>query len=256
MKKKKKYVAIVAVAVLFSSAIAMGAVQAEKAQATLSVEKMYNSFLAEKGSMSDEQYNSSVLNLLKKISIGDKAETKEYAAILKEITNDEYAFEDEDVFSVAKELLDVAEALCDGTATEGVQSITCTESGGGFSVSVGYIGCRGYTVNKVTNPYDEVIYYGEKAKKYDGFLGDSLIKVTLYDTPMSESWREKYNCYETYSFGDLSSTAANVRFMAYISSEHATVIYIGSNYALSVVGQDNKHTVALSGSVDFDVVFE
>ncbi len=252
----KKYVAVVALAALLVSAIAIGAVQAEEAKAALEIEKMYNSFLAEKESMSDEQYNSAVFDLLKKISNGDKAKAKEYAVILKEITNSECVFKDEDVFSVAKEMLGVAEALHNGTATEGVQSIACAETDKGFRVSVDYIGCRGYTVNKVENPYAEVIHYGEKTEKYNGFLGDNLIKITLYDTSMSKSWKEKYNSYEVCSFSGSSEILSTIRFMSYVTPEHATVIYIDSDYVLSVVEQRNEYVKALSGSVDFDVVFK
>lgn len=84
-----------------------------------------------------------------------------------------------------------------------MQDITAAANDNGFTVYIEQIFCNRYKIEKIENDEDEIIYYGEKSEKYNGALGDNLIKITLYDTKLSDKWKSKYSMYEIYNFDNI-----------------------------------------------------
>ena len=104
-------------------------------------EKEYDELLADAQTMSDEQFVAAKLDLLTRIADGDRSQAAEYAAVVRKITDGDYVFADEDVFSFVRELVDVYSALENGELTDGVQSITLQNDDGAATVSISHIAC-------------------------------------------------------------------------------------------------------------------
>lgn len=86
----------------------------------------YETFLKEYAAgMEDQQGYAEMADLFKSISEGDKSKANEYASWVRELTDGRYQFDDDEVFSVAKGLYRVYEALSEGK-TDGIQDISCS----------------------------------------------------------------------------------------------------------------------------------
>ena len=248
---KKIYVVLIAAVVLLSSAVVVLAVHDSRHLTADEAEKEYDELLADAQTISDEQFVAAKLDLLTRIADGDRSQAAEYAAVVRKITDGDYVFADEDVFSFVRELVDVYSALENGELTDGVQSITLQNDDGAATVSISHIACPKYTVTKVENASEEVIYYGERCVKYDGFLGDKLIKVMLYDTRLSEEWASKYPPGEPHVLSDgFAGGTEPVKFMTCFA-DHSVIIYIGGD--IDVVEQNMVTVNELRGSIDFTI---
>lgn len=78
------------------------AVNNSKGLSASEAEERYNSLFLNEQQMDDEQFTSSLCNLLAGIADGDRDQAEKYATIVRKITWDAYTFEDEEVFFLPK----------------------------------------------------------------------------------------------------------------------------------------------------------
>ncbi|MBS6475430.1 MAG: hypothetical protein KH354_05555 [Clostridiales bacterium] len=122
--------------------------------------------------------------------------------------------------------------LNQGKQSRGIQEISAvTDASGNVFVNIKYSDCLGYSVQNAKE--DERIYYGERAVRYDGFLGKNLIKITLYDTNVSDRLLKLHGTFKPRAF-----KWHNLRFMIAPMDDHSVVIYVGSDEEL-VVDEQN-----------------
>lgn len=116
--------------------------------------------------------------------------------------------------------------LNQGKQSRGIQEISAvTDASGNVFVNIKYSDCLGYSVQNAKE--DERIYYGERAVRYDGFLGKNLIKITLYDTNVSDRLLKLHGTFKPRAF----------KWHAPMD-DHSVVIYVGSDEEL-VVDEQN-----------------
>lgn len=103
MKKIHIIFAISAVFIIvLSSVLIFMAVNNSKGLSASEAEERYNSLFLNEQQMDDEQFTSSLCNLLAGIADGDRDQAEKYATIVRKITWDAYTFEDEEVFFLPK----------------------------------------------------------------------------------------------------------------------------------------------------------
>lgn len=249
MKKVSLIIFVVVILSLLTvAAVATGnAMGASKADAT----ELYSNMLSQQDDMTPEQKQSAIHNILAKIASGDKSKAKEYAEIIRAIIGNIYTFEDSDVFTVANELLTVMDIQAAGGKGFGIQNILLSQNDDKSSICIEHICCEKYSVEKVDEPTSEIIYIGEKAQTYDGSLGSTLIKVTFYDTDMSDGFAAKYSAYTPYTLNpSYANTIDEVKFMVCHNASHSTVIYIGSDGMLEATEQPQAFTGSICGTID------
>lgn len=208
----------------------------------------YETFLKEYAAgMEDQQGYAEMADLFKSISEGDKSKANEYASWVRELTDGRYQFDDDEVFSVAKGLYRVYEALSEGK-TDGIQDISCSGSYGKASIRISFIDLLKYKVSK-PDPDKEMLLRGEKYEKYDGALGENLIKISITGW-VSKAWRDQYSEFCVYEIPVSDGEQDwNAKFL-YYSFEDEITILIGTDRALNVAEQEYVRINQAIGAIE------
>lgn len=235
---KKTIIALV-LAVCLIAAIAIAVVMVANA-GSVSVEDaraQYESFRNDMKNMSSEQAMLSAADLFSKIADGKRTQKAEFAALVREFTHDTITFNDDETFSVAKEMSDIYSSVANGTKTFGLQDITVSRTDSVMRIAIDQLGIQYYNTCTVQNPDEEIIPRGDKRVTYDGSLGKNLIKITLWDCALSNELAQKYSSYTAYTPVDADGNENTDVKIMFAEVSHSTTIYIGSDNPISVSEQ-------------------
>lgn len=188
--------------------------------------------------------------LFEKIADGTADRENEYAQLLREITQYTIEFDDNEVFAIADDLARDYSYMAEGNEDFGVQEIKVSEDNSkGVSLIIDYIGLRGYSVRMMDD--DEMEYSGENLVEYDGSLGKNRIEITFYDASVSARFAEQYPIWDDHELKGVSADLGiKLNIKGVYTSDHAVVIYIGSDNPLSISEQEFTGLNRPTGSIE------
>lgn len=171
----------------------------------------------EREELSQQEFADVYSQIFERIANGNKAEEREYAILLRTITIEEFAFDDEEVFEVAESCAKFLEKMAKGYDDFGVQDIVVNkDKAGKYTIGFEYFGeVRAYSVGRME----------------DG----KTVNVTFYDAKPSEAFLEKYSFQEAHQISGLT-------FRAEYNADHGFHIYI-SGASVSDVEEKSTTTV-------------
>jgi len=176
--------------------------------------------------------------LFKRIADGEAGREKEYAQLLKTITDNTIEFSDNEVFIIADDFAKIFSDIAEGNVDFGIQEVKVVEdSSKELLLIIDYIDVRGYSVRMIDG--DEMVYFGERLVEYDGSLGKHRIKITFYESHASERFAEQYPLWNAHELKSVPADLGGIlKIKGTYSPEHAFVLYIGSDELISISEQD------------------
>ena len=191
--------------------------------------------------------------LFTRISKGNPADAKEYAQLIRTMTNDYIKFEDEEVFSIAEYLAELYKKLSDGFDDFGVQQIKIAEnSSGKYSLVVDYFDDKfgAYSVRKMDK--DEKVYYLEQLIEYDGLLGENRIEIIFYGAKASDELIKMYPLGISHKLKG-ASTELNIKIAANPPGLGGLIVHIGSNEPINIKEQGHTSINLPMGTIEIEI---
>jgi dTDP-4-dehydrorhamnose 3,5-epimerase-like enzyme len=192
----------------------------------------------------------SYANLFDKIADGEVEKEKEYAQLLRTITENTIEFGDNEVFIVAGDLAKMYSDMSEGSNDFGVQEIKVVEnSSKELVLIIDYIDVRGYSVRTIYE--DEMEYSGERLVEYDGSLGKHRIEITFYESSASARFAKQYPLWNAHELKEVpADLRVKLKCKGVYSPDHAFVLYIGSDEPISINEQDFTRLNRPIGSIE------
>lgn len=110
----------------------------------------------------------------------------------------------------------------------GIQSLMFYIKRDKVCLEIKYLDCMGYTVEPLKN--NEIILEGEREVASSELIGGNAIKITLFETRISEKLKNDYKSFEVYILnlkGLEAQDDIEIKFMLCPSAEHSLKIYVG-----------------------------
>lgn len=216
------------------------------------INEKYENLVKQINNMDGSQSYTEMSALMKEISCGDKSQAKDYASLLRKITNNTYDFKDEEVFSTAETLSEILDSFAKGEITDGLQDIEVSTSNGKDAIRINFVDRVKYSIS-IINSETDLMPYGESTKKYDESLGNNLFKITVYSST-GKKWNDQYSEYCIYEipFSD-DNKNSGLKFLYYTSDSDSVVIVIGTNEVLNIQEQKNTELNKPTGVIVVDM---
>ena len=197
--------------------------------------------------------------LFTRISEGDTVDAKDYAQLVRTITQGAIEFEDEEVFNIAENVAKVYNKMAEGFSDFGVQQIKLVEDNSGKRLVIDYIGDHvdfgGYSIRKMDKDEDEKVYLGEQLVEVDGSSGENRIEIMIYGTASNEL----YNMYPSGTVHKLKGVPIELNSdfkirIAPVPGFSGFAVYIGSDEPVNISEQDyTSINSKIIGSIDIRI---
>lgn len=171
--------------------------------------------------------------LMDRISRGNRSLKREYADVLRDITKNQILFEDDDVFTIAKEYSYCFKMYKKGKENLGIQKIEIWETSDGNVLVFDYSALTMYSVRQMQE--DDKEYSGDRLVDHNAEFGKYRIEINFYDIWASEAFLKAYPIDTVCKLVDVPKALkgkVNIRG-TYIGDSGFTV-YIGSDEMLDV----------------------
>ncbi|MCL1791714.1 MAG: hypothetical protein FWG40_10300 [Peptococcaceae bacterium] len=177
--------------------------------------------------------------LFTQISEGHVEDAKDYAQLVRRITQGTIAFEDEEVFGVAKDLTQVFKKMADGFDDFGIQQIRIVNDAGESLLVIDYFDIKGYSIRKMDK--EEKLYSGEQLIEDDGLLGENRIEIMFYGAKVSNELANIYPLGIVHELKGVQTeleSSFNIMIGYPIPGFSGFVVHIGTNEPLNIKEQD------------------
>ncbi|MCL1790242.1 MAG: hypothetical protein FWG40_02610 [Peptococcaceae bacterium] len=227
--------------------------KAEVAEEVARIEEEYTQIRAKVGGMMDIEIDliEEYVRLFARISEGHHADEKDYAQLLRTITQGSMEFDDGAVFSTAEDLVRMFEEMAEDPYGFGVRQIKIVEdSSGKRSLVVNYVDIGAYSIRKMDK--DEKEHSGERLVEYDGSLGEYRIEIAFHGARMS------YELFRMYAFQRVSKIKTvptglvpdlSIRFATFPDDSDNLIAYIGSDEPINIDEQGYTAIDEANGSI-------
>lgn len=121
-------------------------------------------------------------------------------------------------------------------------------------LEIKYLDCMGYSVEALKN--NELIIKGEREVNSSNLIGENAIKITLYETKISDKLKKDYKYFEVYAVNlKVSETKGDigVKFMLCPSAEHSVKIYVGFDDAFQTFVNEYTKTNSPLGTIQLEL---
>lgn len=188
------------------------------------VKQDYQDMQSKQESMAEDELYLAYAELFGKIAEGDVSEQAEFATLFRDISHNKVAFQDNEVFDLAKLYAEFYTKLADKSTEVGIQDVNFTYS----EIQIPYFGEMRYSVKMIQ--LEEDWYDNYTTAPYNGELGEYLLEISFYDVRPIHALDEKYHHNTLHSitvpFGE---DQLEMSLKCEHTADHGYKIYIGSD---------------------------
>ncbi len=193
--------------------------------------------------MSDAERAQAYAELFGTISKGEPDRAADYAKMVEEITGKSIA--PEHVFSYADSCAHLFTLMSKGKEDLGLEDLRLESDASNLALAVDFTGDIRYSVSLISS--DEPEYDRDGQTSATEPLGKYRLKVTFFDTDLSDAFSAQYSNFEVFELASGTDTVLKVKVVP--TADHGFILYVGSDRPFSTTEQQNVSPNLAMGTI-------